>query len=158
MPSDALHGGPLTAQQPSKCSRSLSGWKARHLWLRAGKPSPAAYWAAGHNSHVVPQPGLLLACALAAAPNSAKQPVLPLPKIGSCPTEYYVSTGDCVSKHRSNTRGAIEKARGCHLLGFYSFNNYCVSSPSNGLEPIEKADKSCPMGLFSSVSQRANSR
>lgn len=158
MPSDALDGGPLSAQQPSKCNRSLSDWKAQHLWLRAGKPSQAPHWAAGHNSHVVPQPGLLLACALAPAPNSAKQPVLPLPKVGSCPTEHYASTGDCARKHRSNTRGAIEKARGYYPLGFYSFNNYCVSSPGNGLEAIEKADKSCPIGRFRSGSKRAKRR
>ena len=58
----------------------------------------------------------------------AQQPVRPLPKVGGCP------------------------------LGFYSSGNYCISSPSNEREAIQKTGKSCPLGWFSSGSYCVKSR
>jgi hypothetical protein len=37
-------------------------------------------------------------------------------------------------------------------LGFYSSGNYCLSSPSNDREAIQKTGNSCPLGWFSSGS------
>jgi hypothetical protein len=35
-------------------------------------------------------------------------------------------------------------------LGFYSSGNYCLSSPSNEREAIQKSGKGCPLGWYSS--------
>ena len=48
-----------------------------------------------------------------------------------------------------NTRGAIEKSGSCPL-GFYSSGNYCLSSPSNNREAIQKTGNSCPLGYYGS--------
>ena len=58
----------------------------------------------------------------------AQQPIQPLPRLGGCP------------------------------LGFYSSGNYCVSSPSNYREAIQKWGTSCPLGWFSSGSYCVKSR
>jgi hypothetical protein len=56
-----------------------------------------------------------------------------------------------------NTRGAIEKSGSCPL-GFYSSGNYCVSSPSNNREAIQKTGNSCPLGYYGSGSYCVKSR
>jgi hypothetical protein len=43
-------------------------------------------------------------------------------------------------------------------LGFYGSGNYCVSSPSNDREAIQKTGNSCPLGWFSSGSYCVKSR
>ena len=43
-------------------------------------------------------------------------------------------------------------------LGFYSSGNYCVSSPSNNREAIQKQGNSCPLGWYSSGSYCVKSR
>jgi len=58
----------------------------------------------------------------------AQQPVGPLPKLGGCP------------------------------LGYYASGNYCLSSPSNDREAIQKTGNSCPLGWFSSGSYCVKSR
>ena len=57
--------------------------------------------------------------ALAAGSAPAQQTVQPLPKVGGCP------------------------------LGYYSSGSYCVSSPSNDREAIQKSGKECPLGWYS---------
>jgi hypothetical protein len=71
---------------------------------------------------------LTLALSAASCPALAQQPVQPLPKLGSCP------------------------------LGFYSSGNYCVSSPSNNREAIQKTGNSCPLGYYGSGSYCVKSR
>ncbi len=75
-------------------------------------------------------PWLLLTLALTLANGSAlaQQPVRPLPKVGGCP------------------------------LGYYASGNYCVSSPSNDREAIQKTGNSCPLGWFSSGSYCVKTR
>ena len=65
---------------------------------------------------------------LSASAVLAQQPVQPLPKVGGCP------------------------------LGFYASGNYCLSSPSNEREAIQKTGNSCPLGWFSSGSYCVKSR
>ena len=74
---------------------------------------------------------LLFPCAiaaLAAGSAPAQQPVQPLPKVGGCP------------------------------LGYYSSGSYCVSSPSNDREAIQKIGKGCPLGWYSSGGYCVKSR
>ncbi|NDG03238.1 MAG: hypothetical protein EB119_08635, partial [Synechococcaceae bacterium WBB_34_004] len=56
-----------------------------------------------------------------------------------------------------NTRGAIEKNGSCPL-GFYSSGNYCVSSPSNNRQVIQKTGNTCPLGWSSSGNYCQKSR
>ena len=54
-------------------------------------------------------------------------------------------------------------ARGAGLgshrpLGFYSSGNYCISSPSNEREAMQKTGKGCPLGWTSSGSYCVKSR
>jgi len=74
---------------------------------------------------------LLLACPIAALATGsalAQQPVQPLPKVGGCP------------------------------LGFYCSGNYCLSSPSNDREAIQKSGKGCPLRWYSSGGYCVKSR
>ena len=71
---------------------------------------------------------LTLALTLASGSALAQQPVRPLPKVGGCP------------------------------FGFYASGNYCVSSPSNEREAIQKTGNSCALGWFSSGSTCVKSR
>ena len=57
----------------------------------------------------------------------------------------------------------LNLARGAGLsshspLGFYSSGNYCVSSPSNEREAMQKTVKGCPLGWTSSGSYCVKSR
>jgi hypothetical protein len=101
---------------------------------------------------------LLLLAALAALPAQAQQPVVPLPKQGSCPLGYFTSGGYCVPSRAVNPGGAIQKSGSSCPLGFYSSGNYCVTNPSNGREAIQKTGSSCPLGWFSSGSYCVKNR
>ena len=103
---------------------------------------------------------LLIAVLVALTPFGAlaQQPVLPLPKVGSCPLGYYSSGGYCVPSSGGNSHGAIEKREAGCPLGFYSSGSYCVSSPSNEREAIQKTAKGCPLGWYSSDGYCVKSR
>jgi hypothetical protein len=50
--------------------------------------------------------------------------------------------------HLCNSR-ILLMGNGCPV-GFYASGNYCLSSPSNQREAMEKQGNSCPIGWFSS--------
>jgi len=43
-------------------------------------------------------------------------------------------------------------------MGFYSSGNYCLSTPSNQREAIQKVGHGCPMGWFGSGNYCVKSR
>jgi hypothetical protein len=58
------------------------------------------------------------------------------PTLEACVVEVY---GDDGLISTGSSRGAIEKSGNSCPLGFYSSGNYCVSSPSNHREAIQKS-------------------
>ncbi len=71
------------------------------------------------------------------------QPVRPLPRLGSCPSDYSSWDSYCIPSR--SARGALVRIGAYCPFGFETSGAYCVAF-TNGREAIGKVGYSCPPG------------
>ena len=96
---------------------------------------------------------LTLAALLPGSESWAQQPVVPLPRRGTCPLGYVASGSYCTPSAGSQSRGALERRPGSNCpLGFSVSGSYCVSNPGNQRQAVPQAGSICPLGYTRSGS------
>ena len=98
--------------------------------------------------------GLVVVVAMAGVPDAwAQQPVVPLPRSGTCPLGYVASGSYCTPSAGGQSRGALERRPGSNCpLGFSVSGSYCVSNPGNQRQAVPQAGSICPLGYTRSGS------